>query len=139
MSDSTTTNASTAEDVRAIGHAFVAALTGKDADAMLALFARDVDFRALTPGRLWEPGTPDELVNEVILGTWFGPSEAVELVEAVDTGLVGDRGRVSYRLRVADGNDRYVVEQQAFVELTAGEITWMRLLCSGFRPVPASG
>jgi hypothetical protein len=129
----------TADDVRTVGHAFVAALTGKDAGAMLALFADEVDFRALTPGHLWEPGTPAEVVNEVILGTWFGPRDAVELVEAVDTGLVGDRGRVSYRLRVANGDGRYVVEQQAYLELAAGKITWLRLLCSGFRPVPASG
>jgi ketosteroid isomerase-like protein len=137
MSDSTT--ATTADDVRATGHAFVAALTGKDADAMLALFAPEVDFRALTPGQLWERGTSAEVVREVILGTWFSPGEAVELVEAVDTGLVGDRGRVSYRLRVAAGDSRYVVEQQAYLELTGGEIAWMRLLCSGFRPVPPGG
>ena len=137
MSDART--AATADDVRATGHAFVAALTSKDDDAMLALFAPAVDFRALTPGQLWERETPAEVVSEVILGTWFGPGEAVELVEAVDTGLVGDRGRVSYRLRVADGDSRYVVEQQAYLELTAGQITWMRVLCSGFRPVPASG
>jgi hypothetical protein len=136
MTNSTVT---TADDVRTAGHAFVAALTSKDADAMLALFAGGVDFRALTPGRLWEPGTPAEVVSEVILGTWFEPTDAVELVEAVDTGLVGDRGRVSYRLRVANADGRFVVEQQAYLELSAGKITWMRLLCSGFRPVPGNG
>jgi hypothetical protein len=137
MTDSAAT-ATTADDVRTTGHAYVAALTGKDAGAMLALFGNEVDFRALTPGRLWEPGTPAEVVNEVILGTWFEPGDAVELVEAVDTGLVGDRGRVSYRLRVANGEGRFVVEQQAYLELTAGKITWMRVLCSGFRPVAST-
>jgi len=133
MTDSATTT--TSDDVRAVGHAFVAALTSKDAAAMLALFAPAVDFRALTPRRFWEPATPAEVVNEVILGTWFGPGDVVELVEAVDTGVVGDRGRVSYRLRVANGDGQFVIEQQAYLELTAGVISWMRLLCSGFRPV----
>lgn len=134
MNDTTIT-ATTADDIRSAGHAFVAALTSKDADAMLALFGPEVDFRALTPGRYWEPGTPAEIVSEVILGHWFGPSDAVELVEVVDTGLVADRGRVSYRLRVANGDGRFVVEQQAYLMLAAGKITWMRVLCSGFRPV----
>jgi hypothetical protein len=26
------------------------------------------------------------------------------------------------------------VEQQAFLDLTDGKITWMRILCSGYRP-----
>ncbi len=134
MNDTTIT-AATADGIRSAGHAFVAALTSKDADAMLALFGPEVDFRALTPGRYWEPRTPAEIVSEVILGHWFGPSDAVELVEVVDTGLVADRGRVSYRLRVANGDGRFVVEQQAYLMLAAGKITWMRVLCSGFRPV----
>jgi hypothetical protein len=134
MNDSTAT-AATADDVRTIGHAFVDALRNKDADAMLSLFTDEVDFRALTPGRLWEPQTPAEVVHEVVLGAWFEPSDAIEVVEAVDTGLVADRGRVSYRLQVANADGRFVVEQQAYLGLTAGKISWMRLLCSGYRPL----
>jgi hypothetical protein len=134
MNDSTATTV-TADDVRTVGHSFVAALTSKDVDAMLALLGEEVDFRALTPGRYWEPQTPAEVVREVILGTWFEPSDVVETVEAVDTGVVADRGRVSYQLQVANGDGRFVVEQQAYLELTSGKITWMRVLCSGYRPL----
>src|SRR6516162_274911 len=102
MTDAATT--ATADDVSTAGHTFVTALASKDADALLALFADEVDFRALTPGKFWEPQTPAELVHEVILGTWFEPTDVVQAVEAVDTGLVADRGRLSYRLRVANGD-----------------------------------
>ena len=135
MTDPTTT--ATADDVRATGQAFVDALRNKDADAMLALFADEVDFRALTPGKFWEPQTPAELVHEVILGTWFEPSDVIQAVEAVDTGLVADRGRMSYRLRVANGDGQFVVEQQAYYSERDGRIGWMRVMCSGFRPRPS--
>ena len=91
MTDAATT--ATADDVSTAGHTFVTALASKDADALLALFADEVDFRALTPGKFWEPQTPAELVHEVILGTWLEPTDVVEAVEAVDTGLVEDRSR----------------------------------------------
>ena len=47
MTDAATT--ATADDVSTAGHTFVTALASKDADALLALFADEVDFRALTP------------------------------------------------------------------------------------------
>jgi hypothetical protein len=131
--------AATVDDVRSTGHAFVDALMSKDADAMLALFADEVDFRALTPRKFWEPRTPAEVVHEVILGTWFEPSDKVEAVESVNTGLVAGRGWVSYRLRVANDDGRFAVEQQAYLDLTAGKITWMRVLCSGYRPLASTG
>ncbi len=77
------------------------------------------------------------MVNDVILGKWFGPGDVIERVEAVETGMVGDRCRLGYRLQVATGAGRFVVEQQAFFDITGNKITWLRVLCSGFRPVTA--
>lgn len=50
-------------------------------------------------------------------------------------GRVGNRTRIGYRLRVANPGGTYIVEQQAFCNLTDGKITWLRVLCSGFVPV----
>jgi hypothetical protein len=40
-------------------------------------------------------------VLEVLLGNWFEPEDVVTAVEAVDTGTVIDRERVTYRLRLS--------------------------------------
>ena len=37
-----------------LAHRFTAALAARDAAALRSLFAREVDFRGLTPGRVWE-------------------------------------------------------------------------------------
>lgn len=119
------------------GHKFAAALAAKDAAALRAMFGDEVDFQAMTPGRVWQARTPAEVVDEVILGTWFGPGDVIERAEAVETGVVGDRRRLGYRLRLANSGGSFVVEQQAYFDLSAGRITWMRVLCSGFRPLAA--
>ena len=50
-------------------------------------------------------------------------------------GQVGDRDRVGYRFRVQRPDGSYVVEQQAYLSEREGRIGWMRVLCSGFRPL----
>lgn len=119
---------------RNFGHMFVEALAAKDAATLTALFGNEVDFRGLTPGQVWEAHTAAEAVSEVILGNWFEPTDIVERVDGIETSVVGDRCRLGYRLLVTSPAGRFVVEQQAFVEIAEGRITWMRVLCSGFRP-----
>jgi hypothetical protein len=118
-----------------LAHQFSAALAARDAAALRSLFGREVDFRGLTPGRVWEARTPDALVGEVILGSWFGPADVIERVESVQGSQVGTRTRIGYRLRVRNPEGTFTVEQQAFCDLTGGKITWLRVLCSGFLPV----
>jgi hypothetical protein len=48
---------------------------------------------------------------------------------------VGDRERVGYRFRVRNPDGLFVVEQQAYLSGSDGRIEWMRVVCSGFRPV----
>ena len=91
--------------------------------------------RALTPGRVWEARTPDALVNDVFLGSWFEPCDVIQRIESVQHGRVGTRTRIGYRLRVENAGRTFTVEQQAFCDLTDGKITWLRVLCSGFVPV----
>jgi hypothetical protein len=114
---------------------FTAALAARDAAALRSLFGSEVDFRALTPGRVWEATSPDALVNDVILGSWFEPGDVIQRIESVQAGHVGSRIRIGYRLRVANAGGTFAVEQQAFADLVDGTITWLRVLCSGFVPV----
>jgi hypothetical protein len=118
-----------------LAHRFATALAAKDAAALRSLFASEVDFRALTPGRAWEASTSDAVIDEVILGSWFEPGDVIKRVEAVQHGQVGTRTRIGYRLRVESAGQAYTVEQQAYCDLSDGKITWLRVLCSGFVPV----
>jgi hypothetical protein len=124
--------------VQDVGRRFVTALAAKDAASLRALFGAEVDFRGLTPGKVWEARTATAAVDDVILGTWFDPGDTIERVESVETGMVGDRHRLGYRLGVSNSGGRFVVEQQAFLDIAEGKITWMRVVCSGFRPLAGS-
>jgi hypothetical protein len=69
-----------------------------------------------------------------VLKVWFGDSAELERLAAVDTGEVGDRERVSYRFEGRNPEGPFVVEQQAYYEVSDERISWMRVMCSGFRP-----
>ena len=66
---------------------------------------------------------------------WLEPSDEVQALEHVETDMVGDRERVGYRLSVTNPDGRFVFEQQAYLTARDGKIDWMRVVCSGFRPV----
>jgi hypothetical protein len=117
------------------GERFAQALAAKDAAALGALLADQIDFQALTPGRHWQADTPGQVAEDIILGHWFGAGDDIKELCAVATGEVAGRDHVAYRLRVArDGRD-HLVEQQAYYNTDGGQITWMRVLCSGYRPL----
>jgi hypothetical protein len=59
----------------------------------------------------------------------------IERIESVQDGRVSTRTRIGYRLRVRNPEGIFIVEQQAFCDLTDGKITWLRVLCSGFVPL----
>lgn len=120
-----------------LGNRFAAAVAAKNSAALRAMFADSVDFRALTPKRTWEAGTPAAVVDEVFLGVWFQSSDSMEIVGAAAT-RVGERHGFSYRLRGINGNGGFVIEQHAYAVVADGKITWMRLLCSGFQPLPVN-
>ena len=122
-----------------LAHRFTSALAARDAAALRSLFGCEVDFRALTPGRVWETQDPDALIDDVILGSWFEPGDVIQRIESVQHGQVGTRTRIGYRLRVQNPGRTFTVEQQAFLDLVDGKITWLRMLCSGFVPVAETG
>lgn len=116
-----------------VGVRFVAALAAKDTDMLIGLFATDVDFRGMTPGRFWEAGSAVELVKDVLYH-WLDASDVVEGVEYVDVGRLVDRWRVDYSFRVRNPDGVFLVEQRAYFDLDDdGLVTRMHAMCSGFR------
>lgn len=117
-----------------LGTDFAEALARKDFAALSNLLAPEVDFRGLTPSRHWEASNPDEVIQG-ILRQWFEDSDHIEELVHVETDSFADRERVGYRFRVRNPDGLYEVEQQAYLEQRDGKIGWMRVLCSGFRPI----
>lgn len=116
-----------------LGERFARALAAKDAGTLGAILGDSVDFRGMTPGRFWRASAPHEVLD-VLLGHWFEPEDHIVELCSVSEGRVADREHVAYRLRVRSGDRPFLVEQQAYFMAEAGRITWMRVLCSGFRP-----
>lgn len=117
-----------------LGTQFATALSEKDFDRVRSLLHAEIDFRGMTPNRVWEAQDPDTVITE-ILQQWFEPSDEILSLDAVEAGEVADRQRVGYRFSVRNPDGLHTVEQQAYLEERDGRIGWMRVLCSGFRPV----
>jgi hypothetical protein len=118
-----------------LGADFARAFAAKDAGRVRELVHPEIDFRGLTPSRSWEAGTPDALV-EILFDMWLEDSDEVQGIEEIETGSFSDRERVGYRLRVRCPDGDFLVEQQAYIGTRDGQIDWMRVVCSGFRPAP---
>ena len=117
-----------------VGRRFVDAVAAKDAAALTALIADKVDFKGLTPGRFWEASTPAQVVD-VVLGHWFGETDHVTDVAWVEDGEpVGDTQRVGYRLMVTNAGGPHLVEQQVYYREHSGQVSYARVVCSGYRP-----
>jgi hypothetical protein len=120
------------------GERFARAIAAKDASALLDVLAPDVDFRAMTPGRFWEAGSAEEIVDDIIFGRWFEPSDHIDALESIESDTVADRERVVYRFHVTNADGSFLVEQSAYYDVTDGDrISWLRVMCVGYRPMPA--
>ncbi len=118
-----------------LGERFARALAAKDREALLSVLAPTVDFRGLTPNNPWQATSAEALVDDILLGAWFEPTDAIDELEAVENDGIADRERVAYRLRGHNPDGPFIVEQQAYLATEGGQINWLRILCSGFRPV----
>ncbi len=116
-----------------LGRDLAQALATKDYDRVADVLDPDVDFRGLTPRRAWEASSAEEFVSDV-LGSWFEESDEIDELLSLESGAVADRERVAYQLRGHNADGPFVVEQQAYYAARDGRITWLRVLCSGFRP-----
>ena len=114
--------------------AFVAALVARDLAGARDLLAPEVDFRAMTPNRFWEAA--DAAGAEDALRAWFEhPDRDVSRVDAGESGAVADTRRVGWRVSGTDAQGAFTYEQLAFAREDAGRIVWLRIMCSGPRPV----
>ena len=116
-----------------LGTQFADALAAKDAARLGDVLHPEVDFRGLTPSRFWE-ATDAAGVLDILFGSWFEPSDAIDELVLTEAGDVADRQSVRYRLRVHNDEGAFLVEQQAYLAERDGRIGWMRVVCSGFRP-----
>lgn len=102
---------------------------------MLDLLHPDVDFRGMTPGRVWDANVAATVVDDIILGKWLTATDEIVSIESIEADTVADRPRVGYRFRVTNADGTFLVEQQAYYDVEDDRISWVRLVCSGFRPV----
>lgn len=116
-----------------LGEAFARAVAAKDNDGVRQLLHPQLDFRAMTPRRVWEASRPEEVIGA--LNLWFEPSDEIEGIDAIDVDSFADLSRIGYRLRVRNADGPHLVEQQMYLSERDGQIGWMRIMCSGWRPI----
>jgi hypothetical protein len=117
-----------------LGTRFAEAIAAKDADTLAALLAPSVDFRALTPRKFWEAGSPEEVV-EVVFGSWFEEQDHIDALVDVTSGApVEDTQQVGYRFAITNPDGAHTVEQQAYYRADGDRIDYLRIVCSGYRP-----
>ncbi len=117
-----------------VGERWVSAIAGRDAAGLTGLLSEDVDFRGVTPRRAWEATNPAEVVD-IVLGTWFDDGTTIDAVEEVTTDRVVDTDRVGYRFRTTTADGPHLIEQQAYFRAEGDRIGYLRIVCSGYRPV----
>ena len=118
---------------QSIAGELVDAIVGRDLARARGLLDPGIDFRAMTPKRIWEADGPAEV--EEVLRAWLAdPDEEIESVEATAPVTVEDTQRVGWRVRGRDADGPFVFEQQAYLREDEGRIAWLRIMCSGTRP-----
>lgn len=119
----------------AIGRAFADALTHKSWSTIEAILHPEVDFRAMTPKQMWEARGNTEVIAHA-LKSWFRDEDRVDALVSCDVRQLIDRYHLRYRLEVWRADDGPCqIEQQIYFEVDDDRIKWMRVLCSGFRPL----
>ena len=64
-----------------LGEALARAIAAKDHERVLGLLHPELDFRAMTPGRVWDATSPQDVVDALKL--WFEDSDDIERIEAL--------------------------------------------------------
>ena len=113
---------------------FLDAMVIRDFSRVQSLMAEDIDFRAMTPSRIWEAERPDD-VGEVLRAWFEHPERNVEGVETTEASSVADTLRVGWRVHGQGADGPFLYEQQAYVREQNGRLVWLRIMCSGPRPV----
>jgi hypothetical protein len=117
-----------------MGERFARALAAKDAAGLKALLRPDVDFAAMTPSRFWESRDAEEVVDDTILGTWFAPDRRINELSTIESGDLGPLERVGYQFDVTLPDGEFGIQQQAYLRVDDQQISWLRIMCTGFVP-----
>lgn len=122
-----------AREVRAIGEAFLQAVSDHDFEALGRFLGPTMRMRALLPAGHYDHFGSDEVKSKFV--EWFATTRDVEVLETrLDT--VGDRLTMAYRFRLrrmAEGPLKEI-EQQVYCKVVDGMVVTIDLLCTGFRP-----
>lgn len=116
-----------------LGARFVDALAARDGERLAAVLHPEVDFRGMTPNRVWE-ARDAAAVLDIVLGHWFAPADRIDELVLLEDDAFADREQLRFRFSGENQDGPFVVEQQAYISERDGRIGWMRVVCSGFRP-----
>jgi hypothetical protein len=120
-----------------VAGALVDAIVARDFARVVALLHPEIDFRAMTPNRVWEAEGPADV--EAVLREWLDdPDEDVEGIEATEPISIQETVRVGWLVRLRDADGLHIFEQQAYVRERDAQIGWMRVMCSGTIPLTES-
>jgi hypothetical protein len=116
-----------------VGERWAAALQSADFAGLGRCLAPDVRIRAVLPSRFADASGRDEAV--ALLRQWLGGEHGFAVL-AASSGMVGDVLRLDYRVRIA-GPEPCLMEQHGYCRVGADGIADLRLVCSGWMPVPS--
>ena len=116
-----------------VGERWTAALRSADLAGLGRCLAPDVRIRAVLPSRFADASGRDEAV--ALLRQWLGGERGFAVL-AASSGMVGDVLRLDYRVRIS-GPEPCLMEQHGYCRVGADGIADLRLVCSGWMPVPS--
>jgi hypothetical protein len=116
-----------------IGERWAAALRGADFAGLGRCLAQDVRICALLPSRFADASGRDEAV--ALLRQFLGGERGFAVL-AASSGTVGEVLRLDYRVRIS-GPEPCLMEQHGYCRVGADGIADLRLVCSGWIPVPS--
>lgn len=118
-----------------VGREFIAAIETRDWERLAASFAPDVVFRAVVPSDVPFREHRGPEAATVQIARWFKDADVHRLVDS-QVDVLADRLHIRYRIHGREDGEWFLVEQQAFATLNLGVISYLNLVCSGFRPAP---
>jgi len=117
-----------------VAGSFAQAGIARDFAGARELLHPGVDFRAMTPRRIWEADDPAG-IEEILRGWLADPDEEIARIEPAEPGaLVADTARVGWVVHGTGEDGPFVFEQQAYIREDDGRVAWLRIMCSGPRP-----
>ena len=104
-----------------VAGALVDAIVARDVSRAVALLHPEIDFRAMTPNRIWEGDGPAGV--EAVFRAWFeDPDEEVHGIEPTEPVSLGGTVRAGWLVRISDADGPHSFEQQAYVRERDGRI-----------------